>query len=590
MCGIAGIMTANGTLPESRLVDRMSAALGHRGPDGSGRHSVANLDMAHNRLAIIDLATGGQPLYEPGGAVLIGNGEIYNYVELRRHPALFGINFRTGSDFEPPLHLFRRKDLAFLDDLRGMYAIALHDAPTGRLILARDPFGIKPLYYVARPGLFAFASEPRAFTAAGIVEPEINPGARAELLELQFTTGRETVLRGVQRLLPGEALVVVDARIVERRQRSALPPMSEGPFPTDEKSALARLDAALRDSAAVHRRADVASGIFLSGGIDSAVVLTQLARLDAPPAIAFTIGFPGTAAADERPVARQLADRFGVRHVTLDFNVQDFWTLLPRAADALDDLVADYAVLPSLKLAAEAAGTCKVIFSGEGGDELFGGYGRYRRAMRPRWRGGRPMRRHGTLERAGGLNHAGRGWRSGLAAAERAEAGGRRSRLQAAQAADIAGWLPNDVLTKLDRCLMTHGIEGRVPLLDPVVAGTAFAVPDGLKVQRGRGKWLLRRWLARAVPGLDTMGGKRGFTVPVGEWIAGEADRIGPLVARQAGVREVCEPGAVASLFARRDGRGSAAQWSLLFYACWHQRHIVGVAGARDAFEHLMAA
>ena len=152
------------------------------------------------------------------------------------------------------------------------------------------------------------------------------------------------------------------------------------------------------------------------------------------------------------------------------------------------------------------------------------------------------------------------------------------------------GWLPNDVLTKLDRCLMAHGIEGRVPLLDPAVAGAAYDLPDRLKVQRGRGKWLLRRWLARAVPGIDTMGGKHGFTVPVGRWIVEEAERIGPLVARQAGIREICEPRAVECLFARRDGRSGAAQWSLLFYACWHQRHIVGVAGARDAFEHLMAA
>jgi asparagine synthase (glutamine-hydrolysing) len=590
MCGIAGIMTADGRAPDPLLIDRMAAALAHRGPDGHGRYRAANVAMAHTRLAIIDLASGGQPLHEPGGAALIGNGEIYNYVELRRDPALFGINFRTGSDFEPALHLFRRKDLAFLDDLRGMYAIALHDAPTGRLVLTRDPFGIKPLYYVARPGLFAFASEPRAFVAAGIVEPVIEPRRRAELLELQFTTGSETLLRGVYRLLPGETLVVVDARIVARRRRTALPSVARPSVATDGADALARLDAALCDSASLHRRADVATGIFLSGGIDSAVVLAALARLGAPPAAAFTVGFPGSAVADERPLARRLAERFGVRHVAIEFDASDFWALLPRAVDALDDPVADYAALPTLKLAAEAQGACKVIFSGEGGDELFGGYGRYRRAMRPRWQAGRPMRARGTLERFGVLRQSNRGWRDGIAAAERAEAGGGRSRLQAAQAADIADWLPNDVLTKLDRCLMARGIEGRVPLLDPAVAGAAFGLPDRLKVHRGRGKWLLRRWLARAVPEVDAMGGKHGFTVPVGQWIAGEAERIGPLVARQSGIGEICEPRAVEGLFARRDGHGHAAQWSLLFYACWHQRHIVGVAGARDAFEHLMAA
>ena len=268
MCGIAGLMTATGHAPDFRLLDRMAAALAHRGPDGAGRYDAANVAMAHTRLAVIDLATGGQPLlHDPAGPALIGNGEIYNYLELRRDPALFGINFRTGSDFEPVLHLFRREDLAFLDDLRGMYAIALHDPATGRLVLARDPFGIKPLYYVARPGLFAFASEPRAFVAAGIVEPEIDPRRRAELLELQFTTGAETPIRGVHRLLPGETMVVVEARIVSRRRRPALPQATE-PAAADEAGALRQLDAALRDSVGVHRRADVPCGIFLSGGIE----------------------------------------------------------------------------------------------------------------------------------------------------------------------------------------------------------------------------------------------------------------------------------------------------------------------------------
>lgn len=591
MCGIAGFMTAAGHAPDRSALERMMTALAHRGPDGRGCHIAGNVAMAHARLAIIDLATGDQPLHEPGGATLIGNGEIYNYVELRRHPALFGINFRSGSDFEPPLHLFRRKDLDFLDDLRGMYALALHDAPTGRLILARDPFGIKPLYYVVRHGLFAFASEPRAFLAAGLIDAEVEPHSRDELLELQFSTGPETPLRGVHRLLPGETLVVVDARVVARRRRPALPALDPAARPKSEDEALARLDAALRDSMAAHRRAEVDCGIFLSAGIDSAVVLTQLVHGGAAPTAAFTVGFSGAGveASDERPAARLLAQRFGIRHIALDFGAADFWTLLPRAADALDDPVADYAALPSLKLAAEAAGTCKVIFSGEGGDELFGGYGRYRRAMRPRWRGGRRMRAHGTLERARVLAGRSRVWRDRLSAIERTEAGGGRTRLQTAQAVDIAGWLPNDVLTKLDRCLMAHGIEGRVPLLDPAVVDASLDLPDSFKVRHGRGKWLLRRWLAEAAPEVDVEAGKRGFTVPVGPWIAAEADRIGRLVARQAGVREICAPRAVECLFERRDSRSGAGQWCLLFYACWHQRHIMGVAGARDAFEHLAA-
>jgi len=574
MCGIAGIMTCHGDAAPGRLLRAMGAALAHRGPDGDGHYRSGDVGMAQARLAIIDLATGDQPLYEPGGAALVANAEIYNYVELRREfPESV---FATQSDCELPLHLYRRHGLDFTGHLRGMYAIALHDPAAGRLVLARDPFGIKPLYYAETPHYFAFASEPQALIQAGILESELAAPARNALLQMQFTTGRDTIFAGIKRVLPGETIVVRQGRIVERRRREALP--TGGPVAIDEEEAVKRLDSALADSVLVHQRADVPFGMFLSGGIDSTAVLVMMARLAERPVRAFTVGFAGNDASDERPAARAAALAVGAEHVEILFDERDFWSLLPAVASAVDDPATDYAMLPTYKLAAAAhADGLKVILSGEGGDELFGGYGRYRSVMRPWWAGGRMPRARGILDDLGLLRGEMTGWRDGIAAAEALATEGGRNRLQIAQAVDCADWLPNDLLTKLDRCLMVHGVEGRTPFLDPAVAALALRLPDELKIRRGLGKWLLRRWLAQQLPAAQPLARKRGFTVPVGRWIAARAAEIGPLVARSEAVRELCEPEGVARVFAAAaQKRAGRAAWTLLFFALWHRRHIEG--------------
>jgi asparagine synthase (glutamine-hydrolysing) len=569
MCGIVGLMSLDGSAPPVGLIDLMAESIAHRGPDGRGDYRQGDLAMAQMRLAIIDLATGDQPLYEPRGAALVANGEIYNYVELRQDMA--DVAFATASDCEPPLHLFRREGLAFLDRLRGMYTIALHDPTEGRLLLARDPFGIKPLYLLRTEQFFAFASEPHAFLVAGLVEPAVDTKARDELLQLQFTTGEQTPFTGITRLRPGEALVVSRGKVVERRLRQALP--AGPPCRIGEDEALAELDRILLDSVAVHQRSDVPYGMFLSGGVDSSALLAAMARLNERSVRAYTIGFPGTAVTDERDHARVVARAVGAEHVEVSFEEADFWSLLPQVAAAMDDPAADYAVLPTYKLAREAARKVKVILSGEGGDEMFGGYGRYRSAMRPWLIGGRGMRMRGIFDGLDVLRGGGH-WRDGFAAAEIAARQGDRSRLQAAQATDVADWLPNDLLLKLDRCLMAHAIEGRTPFLDPQVADFALCLPDRLKVRDGKGKWLLRRWLEKNLPEADPFSAKRGFTVPVGEWIARRGAELGPLVARQPGVAEVCRPGAVERLFRATGKREGFAAWTLLFYALWHRHHI----------------
>jgi asparagine synthase (glutamine-hydrolysing) len=595
MCGIAGMMTADGAGPADSLLRQLGDALAHRGPDGHGMHRSGDVGMVQTRLAIIDLETGDQPIHAPypgaevqGGGVsaaIVANAEVYNYVELRAHMAR--VPFATRSDCEPPLHLYLRHGETFAEHLRGMYAIAIHDPANGRLVLARDPFGIKPLYYAETSGGLTFASEPQAFLAAGVVARRLRPAARDELLQLQFTTGAETAFRGINRVLPGETLIVEGGHIVRRLRRAALP--AGGPRAMGATEALKNLDEVLNDSVGIHQRSDVPYGMFLSGGIDSSVLLAMMDRLNERPVQAFTIGFPGTAAPDERDHARAVTQAAGAEHVEVDFTAEDFWSLLPRVARCMDDPAADYACLPTYKLAARVheAGL-KVVLTGEGGDELFAGYGRYRRAARWRMLGGRPMRARGAFDGLGVLRHKPAAWRAGIAAAEAVERLPGRTPLQVNQAIDCADWLPNDLLAKLDRCLMAHGIEGRVPLLDPRVADLAFALPDALKVKRGLGKWLPRRWLETGLPESRPFARKRGFTVPVAHWIAERGRDLGPLVAAQPGIGKACYPDAVRRLFADPDRHGHAA-WTLLFFALWHQIHILGIQPQGDAMETLAA-
>jgi len=590
MCGIAGLMSADGTPPSVKILREMADAIAHRGPDGRGEYNVADVALVQNRLAIIDLETGDQPLFaaredDASELALVANGEIYNYIELRED--MSKVAFTTKSDCEPILHLYRTYGIDFAEHLRGMYAVAIHDVGGGALVLARDPFGIKPLYYGLAADGFVFASEPQALLRAGLVEPEIDASKRDELLALQFTTGAETIFPGIYRVLPGETIIIREGRIAERALLSALPP--GGPAKASADTALKAFDKIITEAVDVHQRSDVPYGMFLSGGIDSSVILKVMSRLNQSPVHALTAGFPGSDVHDEREHAKIVAKACGADHEEITLGEDDFWRELPAITAALDDPCADYAVVPTFMLARRAhdAGL-KVVLSGEGGDELFAGYGRYRRQCRPALFGGRPMRHAAILAGTGVLREEPKGWRDGIAAAEReARAYGRNS-LQVAQAVDCADWLPNDLLTKLDRCLMAHGVEGRVPFLDPFVADFAFKLPNRLKVRGRTGKWLLRKWLETALPESRPFSPKRGFTVPVGSWISVQGSRLGGLVAGQAGIAEMCDTDAVKRLFVAGDDNGHA-QWTLLFYALWHQHHIVGTKSDGDVFDVLSA-
>ena len=584
MCGIAGVMTKRGTAPGFVMLDRMQQALAHRGPDGSFRLIRGDTALLQERLAIVDLVSGDQPFFaaddDPAtGIALIANGEIYNNPDLRR--AMTATPFRTRSDCEPPVFLYEAEGAGFADRLRGMYAIAIHDPGCGRLVLARDPFGIKQIYYIETEELFAFASEPQALLAAGLGSPEPARAQAAELLQLKFTTGAETIFPGIRRVLPGETLVIERGRIVGRHRSTALPAGRPGAART-----VAELDAVLLDSVVAHLQSDVPYGLFLSGGIDSAALLALMTRATGSRIHAITVGWAGAEGVDETAEALRLAAAQGADCERIEMSDTDFWTLAPRIAACIDDPTADAAVLPSWMLgrAARAAGL-KVALCGEGGDELFGGYARYRKRRAPwRWLTRPPRSRGVFTDRISTFD----GWRDGIVRAE-VETEADRSALQRAQAIDIAEWLPNDLLIKLDRTLMAHGVEGRTPFLDPVVADFAFNLPDAQKTGVRFGKLLLRDWLAQAFPEAGAWARKKGFKPPVGGWIAARGTHLSQLVAAQPGVADMVPREVVLEVFAEA---ATAAQpaWSLLYYALWHSAHVLGVDAAGDIGEVLAEA
>lgn len=548
MCGIAGIIGPGGSARP--LIE----ALTHRGPDGVRVEEAPGWSLAHARLSIIDLEGGWQPLHAAGSTV-IGNGEIYNYVELREEFGLEGA-LSTGSDFEPLLHLYAKEGPDAFERLRGMFALCLVGAD-GRTWLVRDRLGIKPLYVLEQDGQVAFASEPRAFLAAGLIGRDLDQGAARELLAFNYTLDNRVIFPGLKRLWPGQIAEVVDGKLVNRGRMFPVPPVRAGTG-GDEETLIARLDAVLEDSVAVHQRSDVPYGLFLSGGVDSAAIATLMSRLNDRPVTAFTCGFEAPGAKDERAQAERVAKALNLDWRETSFGEEDFWRILPQVAWAMDDPTADYAALPTYKLAEAAKGTLTVVLTGEGGDELFGGYGRYRRALRPGWLGGRAAEPRSPDRQAVAR------WREAALPPQGL------TRLQQAQWSDIVTWLPNDLLLKLDRCLMAHGLEGRTPFLDPLAAAFAFPLPDRFKVRGRYGKWLLRKWLERTCPAADPWARKQGFTVPVDAWIAPRAGEIGARVAGVAAVAKVRSPDAVRAAFATPGGE----RWPLLFFAIWALIHL----------------
>jgi len=591
MCGIAGVYAA-GTVADPIQLRAMAQRLAHRGPDHQGIHADGCAGLAHTRLSIIDLGGGDQPLFADGGRLsLIANGEIYNYIELRAELEGRGRRFATRSDCETILHAYAEYGEDFLDRLHGMFAFALHDRTRGCLLLARDRLGIKPLFLARTGAGWAFASEIKALLPI-IGKPTVNPHALAQYLQCQFSTGRPTLCAGVERLLPGELVTLDAGGGMTRRQYWT--PRHVQPAALGFEEASARFDEIMHTVMIEHMRADVPFGLFLSGGLDSSLLLALLSRFKGEPIRTFSVGFPDSPRGTELDLAAQLARQYGSRHTVLCPTGTDMLQRLPLSVWAADDLMRDFANLPTLMLAETAGAELKVVFSGEGGDEVFAGYGRYRRQGIQRWLknlfhpGSGGFRTTGNFrgfERAlfsAPLQEAAREWRSDFITAWQA-CPPAWTDLQRMQYVDLTTALPDNLLVKVDRMLMAYGVEGRVPYLDHRVVEFGLGLSDALKIRRARGKAFIRRWASRYLPPGHLQAPKRGFTVPLSAWLTGETlDRLERALSASPAIRDWFQPLAVRRLAERqRRGRNVTKNLgALLQFALWHRIFIEG-DGAR---------
>jgi asparagine synthase (glutamine-hydrolysing) len=588
MCGIAGFILKDGRKPERTLLEAMAEQLAHRGPDDQGVHIQGAVGLAQTRLSIIGLSSGHQPMVSNDGRLsLAANGEIYNYIELNEELRRLGRHPSSSSDSESILLAYAEYGDGCLERLRGMYAFALYDDAQRRLLLVRDRVGIKPLFYLQLPDRVAFASEIKALLPLLGTRPQVQPQALAQFLLQQFSSGQETLVAGIRRVLPGEMLVIdADLRIRRHRYWS---PLQIAPSSLNEDEALQQLDGLLTEGMREHMRADVPFGLFLSGGLDSAVLACQLKSLGAGRIQSFSVGYRGTAMAHELDEAQRVADWFGFKHSALELELGQVFARIPHSVWAADELMRDYACLPTSILAATAAQDLKVVFSGEGGDEAFAGYRRYRPTPLERWgknllhpgSGGfrsRPQWSRTWMQRLFGptLSHAAERARQPFIAAWQSTPHS-WSNLQRRQQTDLVTALPDNLLVKTDRMLMAFGVEGRVPFLDHRLVEFGLALPDKLKVRGRTGKVLLRQWAKPRLPPGHLERPKRGFHVPVGDWLSGPmAARIGDLLMRNQGVREWFRSEAIPDLVAARQANhgGSRELFGLMQFAIWHRLFI----------------
>ncbi|MBA2359271.1 MAG: asparagine synthase (glutamine-hydrolyzing) [Actinobacteria bacterium] len=627
MCGICGIVSATGAVDPAEL-GAMSATLAHRGPDSDGALVDGSVGIAARRLSVIDLETGDQPVSNEDGSVhVVQNGEIYNYRELRAGLERAGHRFRSRGDTEVIVHLYEQEGDDFARRLRGMFAIAIWDSRRRRLLLVRDRFGIKPLYYRHRAGELRFASELRALPRG-----EIDLDALEGFLAFNSVPAPYSIFRETRKLPAGHLLAWEGGRTrLERFARPAPVPV-EAVRDDDEAELVEELRARLRDSVRAHLVSDVPVGVLLSGGIDSSALAALASQESAGPLHTFSIGFEEQSF-DELARARLVSERYGTRHHELVLR-PDAALLLPVLARVFDEPFADSSALPTYLVSQLASGHVKVALSGEGGDELFGGYYTYvADGLAPRL--GALARLAGPLaERlpssasAASFDYKAKrftrsahlpplerhhGWKEIFSADARAALTGRRGGfdpvdllrarfaeteeaepLARLQDVDLGTYLVDDLLTKTDRASMAHSLEARVPFLDTVVANFALALPSRLKVRGLRKKVLLRRAVAPLVPDEISSGRKRGFSIPAAAWLRGELEpfareTLSPsTLARQGFFRSQ----AVSALVDRHvSGREDLSRqlWGLLAFTLWYEHHVEGYRRDASASELLTA-
>jgi asparagine synthase (glutamine-hydrolysing) len=607
MCGIAGIGRFDGRAADAGEVAALTRALGHRGPDGEGSCQANGVILGHRRLSIIDPRLGQQPFFSDDGKIaLTYNGEVYNYCELRKElEADFA--FHTQSDTEVVVKAYQKWGIDCLQRFRGMFAFALHDSAAGVLYLVRDRVGIKPLYYCMVQGKLAFASELGALLELPWVRREIDPAALADYFRLSYVPAPSSIYAGVRKLEPGCLLrIATHSGELQKHRYWRLLVRSE---PKDESELLEELNAILDDTIRIYVRSDVPFGCFLSGGVDSSMVAALMSRQLDQPVETFAIGFR-EAAHSELPYAAEASRILGTRHHEKLVTPQLAADTLLELAAHFGEPFADSSAIPTYYVSREAAAHVKMVLSGDGGDELFAGYdsypvtwrdagdplypartllfrmlanaappGRIRRSARYRSLG---LRERYLAQReifdGEALQRLLPQWRP-ASAEEVAIAADPVTRFQVE---DFQTYLPDDVLTKVDRMSMAHSLEVRVPLLDHRLVEFAFSLPLSAKIRKGvkgapQTKYLLKRSAERFFPPAFLARRKHGFGIPIVEW--SRRDLLPAIRARLENPGNpiyewISHPAAkeIVAAFSAGASAEVAKLWTLLMFDAWMAR------------------
>ncbi|RRN57242.1 asparagine synthase (glutamine-hydrolyzing) [Pseudoxanthomonas sp. SGNA-20] len=634
MCGLAGFLMAQPRLHGDVLAARareMGGALVHRGPDDAGTwvDAQAGIALAHQRLSILDLSPlGHQPMESADGRyVLAYNGEVYNFAPLRAALAAVGHRFRGHSDTEVLLAAVAEWGIEdALQRCNGMFAIALWDRRERCLWLARDRVGKKPLYYGWAGDALVFGSELKALWRHPDFDNGVDRDALALLLRFNYIPAPYCIHERAFKLMPG-SLLRLDAAAAaagaaahdpQRAQQRWWDPRERmrkaiaTPFVGGDDEAAAALDAVLRDAVGLRMVADVPVGVFLSGGTDSSTVAALMQAQSAEPVRSFTIGFRGSDH-DEAPLAREVADYLGTAHTEFEVDGADALAVVPQLPAMFDEPFADASQIPTAMVSRLARQEVTVVLSGDGGDELFFGYGRYQRALR-NWRMARTLPRllrhglarlpgaRGESARTGGVatllaesgvqgigdvyrNRVSR-WRNPAAVVTGArepqtiyhEADplglpGREA--EAMMLADFMAYLPDDLLCKVDRTSMAVGLEARAPLLDWRVVELAWSLPQHMKLRGDTSKYLLKRVLRGYLPDAMVDRPKRGFGAPVGQWLRGDlaqwaGDLLDPVAMRREGLFDAARVDAIWRGFRRGQRKWHTHLWNVLMFQAWH--------------------
>ncbi|MCA9217455.1 MAG: asparagine synthase (glutamine-hydrolyzing) [Planctomycetales bacterium] len=620
MCGIAGIINRDHQHPaDTDVLSLMLQSIIHRGPDDQGELCDRELAMGMRRLSIIDLSTGQQPLFDESGRYgVVFNGEIYNFKELREELLSRGHQLKTHGDGEVIVHLFEEHGPKCVDFLRGMFAFAVWDNQQRELFIARDRMGIKPLYYTETPDGVVFGSEIKSILHHPQVEAAIDLQALGDYLSLKYVPGPRTMFQGIRSLPPGHSLTIKNGKAVESQYWNFdLQPDSN---PLSEAEYADQLESILQESVNLRLRSDVPFGAFLSGGIDSSIIVALMSRELSEPVKTFSVGFAGGDEPDELPYARMVADQFKTEHFEMIITADDFVKHSERVMWHLDQPIADQATIATYMVAHLASQHVKMVLTGEGGDELFAGYARYVgeqyspwfkalpgfagaaiRSVLPRLQGlrrqkialhalsihdeatrmtnwfplfnGDTKREIMTPSFSEQINHA-------VSAVEMHLKQCRsKAPLNRMLYSDSKTWLPDYLLLRGDKLTMANSLEARVPLLDHKLVEFAATLPTNMKLNGKVRKYLLKKVAARYLPDGIIHRKKQGFPIPIDTWLRNEAR---PIVNDLLSVDRIRRRGLFSADYVSRlvrEHESSFADHSLLLWGLisveqWMERYI----------------